>query len=191
MRTRHLAQTPTPPQELPRGAPARRATSSSVSSFLAEAARPSGVNDTTFDEVFTVIWQSKAELSTAESVYYSMRTTRAEGSHMVQYFDETRLAEEIVSILPTSVAREFSSERDTIRYAVRGEGMRLRTIVLNRGSLRRLMNDPSRDVKIEYLQRDILEAAPVRNEYRYPRPHLQPILSSRPYPFTLPFASMM
>lgn len=110
---------------------------------------------------------------------------------MVQYFDETRLAEEIVSILPTSVAREFSSERDTIRYAVRGEGMRLRTIVLNRGSLRRLMNDPSRDVKIEYLQRDILAAAPLRNEYRYPRPHLQPVLASRPYPFTLPFASMM
>lgn len=110
---------------------------------------------------------------------------------MSQYHDETRLADEIVSVLPTGVAREFSSERDTIRYAVRADGMRLQTIVLSRGSLRRLMNDPARDVKIEYLQREIIASAPVRSEYRYPRPHLLPMLASRPFRLSLPFASMM
>lgn len=120
-----------------------------------------------------------------------MRTERAEGTHMIQYNDEAALADAIVSVLPTRVAREFSSERDSIRYAVRAEAMKLRTIVLSRRSLRRLMDDPSRDVKIEYLQRDLVAAAQFRSEYRYPRPHVLPIVSSRPYPCILPFASTM
>lgn len=146
---------------------------------------------TTFDVMFTVIWQMTSKLQTSFGVYYSMRTRREEGTDMVEHYDEIRLAEEIVSVLPTGVAREFSSERNTIRYAVRGEGMKLRTIVLNRSSLRKLMADTARDVKVEYLQREILAAAPARSEYRYPRQHLQPILSTRPFPFTLPQASVM
>ena len=85
-------------------------------------------------------------------------------------YDETRMAEEIVSILPAGVAREFSAERDAIRYAVRADGMRLRTIVLNRASLRRLIEDPARAVKVDYLQRDLMESAARRSEFRYPRP---------------------
>ena len=90
--------------------------------------------------------------------------------------DETRVAEQIVSVLPSGVARALSAERETIRYAVRGEGMKLRTIVLSRASLRRLIEDPLRDVKIEYLQRDLLTAAAERREFQYPRPHLHPLV---------------
>ncbi len=89
---------------------------------------------------------------------------------MNKHYDETRMAEEIVSILPSGVAREFSAERDAIRYAVRAEGMRLRTIVLRRASLRRLIDDPARDVKLEYLRRDLLDASAHRTEFRYPAP---------------------
>lgn len=85
-------------------------------------------------------------------------------------YDETRMAEEIISILPAGVARQFSAERDAIRYAVRADGLRLRTIVLNRASLRRLIDDPARDVKVEYLRRDLIESAARRSEFRYPRP---------------------
>lgn len=84
--------------------------------------------------------------------------------------DETRMAEEIVSVLPSGVAREFSAERDAIRYAVRADGMKLRTIVLKRASLRKLIEDPQRAVKIEYLQRDLLQAASQRKTFQYPRP---------------------
>lgn len=95
-------------------------------------------------------------------------------------YDESRIAEQIVSVLPAGVVRACSPERNTIRYAVRGEGMKLKTIVLNRESLRRLMDDPHRDVKIEYLQRDLLQNASRRGEFRYPRliEH-RPVLSLR------------
>lgn len=91
--------------------------------------------------------------------------------------DETRVAEQIVSVLPSGVARALSAERETIRYAVRGDGMKLRTIVLNRASLQRLANDPLREIKIEYLQRDLLNAAAQRTEFQYPRPHLHPVVA--------------
>ncbi len=164
-------QTPTPPQELPRGTPARRATSRTDSLGFASALRPSGVNVTTFDDAFTGSLHLRTKLSSVFRVYYSMRTKRPEG-HMNTKCDETRMAEEIVNVLPSGIAREFSAERDAIRYAVRADGMRLRTIVLKRESLRRLIDDPARDIKVEYLRRDLLEAAAHRSEFRYPRPLL-------------------
>lgn len=84
-------------------------------------------------------------------------------------YDETRLAEEIVSVLPAGVARACSDDRGAIRFAVRGEGMKLRTIVLDRRSLRKLASDPAREVKVEYLQRDLIATAAQRSEFRYPR----------------------
>jgi hypothetical protein len=84
--------------------------------------------------------------------------------------DETRIAEEIVSILPAgSVARLLCDDRDSIRYAVQSSNLKLRTIVFNRRSLHRLAGDPARAIKIEYLQRDILRSAIRRAEFRYPR----------------------
>lgn len=108
-------------------------------------------------------------------------------------YDETRMAEEIVSVLPAGVARALSDDREVIRFAVRGEGMKLRSIVLNRASLRKLMNDPARDVKIEYLQRDLVGAAGQRSEFRYPR-LVRPLITKtlpRAIRFGLPFASVL
>jgi hypothetical protein len=84
-------------------------------------------------------------------------------------YDETQIAEEIVSVLPAGVARACSSDRGAIRFAVRGDGMKLKTIVLRRDSLRRLAEDPAKAIKIEYLQRDLLRTAEKRTEFRYPR----------------------
>jgi len=83
--------------------------------------------------------------------------------------DETRIAEEIVSVLPAGIARACSPDRDSICYTVRSAGMKLRSIVLRRVSLQKLANDVNRAVKIEYLQRDLLESARRRAEFRYPR----------------------
>ena len=104
---------------------------------------------------------------------------------MTRKFDENAIAEVIVSVLPAGVAREFSSERDTIRYAVRGEGIKLKKIVLNRDSLRKLAGDPAGPVKIEYLQRELLAAAAQRGEFRYPRPLLH-VAMRRKLQFALP-----
>jgi hypothetical protein len=85
--------------------------------------------------------------------------------------DETRLAEEIVSVLPAeSVVRVCSDDRESIRFAVRSAALKLRAIVLSRVSLRRLLADSTRGVKIDYLQRDLLRNAAQTNEFRYPRP---------------------
>lgn len=175
----HRAQTPTPPHELPSGAPARRATSSSVSSARAAASLPNGTNETFFDEAFTGIWQLRTKLLSGISVYTSMRTQS-------KVTDETRIAEQIVSVLPEGIARACSPEKHTIRYSLRAEGMKLRSIVFNRASLRKLIDDPNAAVKIEYLQRDLLESASRRNEFRYPRLVLHPLV----YPVSLPAAAM-
>jgi hypothetical protein len=96
--------------------------------------------------------------------------------------DETRIAEEIVGVLPEgSVVRICSDDRQSIRYAVRGAGLKLQSVVLRRASLRKLQNDPARAVKVEYLQRELAEAAARRNEFRYPRPVIhRPALTFRP-----------
>ena len=84
--------------------------------------------------------------------------------------DESKLAQEIISVLPEgSIARLVSEDRDTIRFAVQSAVMKLRTIILNRQSLRRLCSDAARAVKVEYLQRDLLRSAHRRAEFRYPR----------------------
>jgi hypothetical protein len=84
--------------------------------------------------------------------------------------DELTVAEAIVSVLPDgSVARVCSDDRENVRFAVRADGMKLRSIVLRRESLQRLQSDATATVKIEYLQRDLLRSATRRTEFRYPR----------------------
>jgi hypothetical protein len=81
-----------------------------------------------------------------------------------------QVAEEIVSVLPGgSFMRVCSEERDAICYAIRSNELKLRTVVLSRASLRRLVDDPAREVKIEYLRRDILRSSTRRGEFHYPR----------------------
>jgi hypothetical protein len=83
--------------------------------------------------------------------------------------DETKIADEIVSVLDPAVVRACSEVRDAIRYAVRGKSLKLRSILLRRDALRRLLTDPARSVKIEYLKRELLRVAMHRIEFRYPR----------------------
>lgn len=104
---------------------------------------------------------------------------------------ESQLAETIVSALPTGVVRACSSDRSTIRYSVRAEGLKLRTIVLKRSSLRKLLADPDLQVKVEYLRRDLLQSAAVRGEFRYPRLHVHRSPEAPRIPFGLGFASMV
>jgi hypothetical protein len=101
-----------------------------------------------------------------------MSTERVEGTEMKKNYDETRIAEEIVSVLPRGVARALTTDRETIRYSVRADGLKLRTIVFLRDSLRRLIEDPVGAIKVEYLQRDLVRNAGRRGEFRYPHQHL-------------------
>jgi len=88
----------------------------------------------------------------------------------IKSMDETKLAEEIVSVLEPSALRACSPERDVIRYAVRSGAMKLRTIIFSRAALRRLLHDAAGLIKVDYLKRDLLRIADARVEYRYPRP---------------------
>ena len=90
-------------------------------------------------------------------------------SSAIKMTDETRLAEEIVGVLDADAVRVCSDDRDSIRFSVRSLGMKLRSIVLRRWALRRLLSDPAGPVKIEYLQRELQRAAGQRVEFSYPR----------------------
>ena len=72
--------------------------------------------------------------------------------------DEARLAADIVSVLDPAALRACPSERDVIRYAVRGNSIKLRTIIFDRDALRRLLESGDGVVKIEYLKRDLRRA---------------------------------
>ena len=106
--------------------------------------------------------------------------------------DESRIAEAIVSVLPADIVRACSPEKHNIRYSVRAYGMTLKTIVFSRESLRRLLDDPHREIKIEYLRRDLLAVAAKRGEFRYPRLSVfgRPQMPRR-FALGLPVASMM
>jgi hypothetical protein len=82
--------------------------------------------------------------------------------------DVTKLAEEIVGVLDADAVRVCSDDRDSIRFAIRSAGMKLRSIVLRRWALRRLLSDPAGPVKVEYLQRELRRSAGQRIEYTYP-----------------------
>lgn len=90
-------------------------------------------------------------------------------NNAIKNLDEARLAAEIVSVLQPAALRVCSDDRDVICYAVRRSSLKLRTIVLDRRALRRLMESADGAVKIEYLKRDLLRSAEHRAEYRYPR----------------------
>ena len=87
----------------------------------------------------------------------------------IKSMDETRLAEEIVSVLDEGAVRVCCDDRESIRYAVRAPGLKLRSVILSRPALRRLLFDRNGLIKIEYLQRDLLRCATTRTDFTYPR----------------------
>ena len=83
---------------------------------------------------------------------------------------EATLAEELVRSLPDMPAAELvGDDSQTVRFRVRQAGWKLATIVFSKRALRKLLNDPIREVKVEYLRRDILRSALRRVSYSYPR----------------------
>ncbi len=91
---------------------------------------------------------------------------------------EAAVAEKIVSVLGSMALPAYSEWGDAIRYTVRSAGLKLRSIILSRESLRRLLRDPNGAVKVDYLRRDLLRCAAQAVEYRYPRPRMRPSLSA-------------
>lgn len=89
---------------------------------------------------------------------------------MTKDAQDLELAEEILSALPAgSVMRVCSDDRETLRYAVRAAGLKLRQVMLSRASLRRLADDPQSSIKIDYLRRDLVRSAKRRDAFQYPR----------------------
>lgn len=87
----------------------------------------------------------------------------------------TRLAKEIVGVIPEEFLALEADGPDVIRYRVRGSlgSWRIRYIVFGRESLDRLDRDSLRAVKVEYLQRELLRVAPHRRLWGYPRTFLE------------------
>ncbi|HVT44770.1 MAG TPA: hypothetical protein VMT00_10295 [Thermoanaerobaculia bacterium] len=84
---------------------------------------------------------------------------------------ELELASEILRPLVDEDAAELVSDgSELIRFRIRKRfGWKLVSVVFSRLALRRLVSDPLRSIKVEYLQREIGLATSGRKEYRYPR----------------------
>ena len=84
--------------------------------------------------------------------------------------EELTVAREVVQfLLGRGTEQTPRVGRDTVTFRVPPrEGWRLHSVVFSRDALRKLLSDPARPVKIEYLRRDIARVATQREEYRYP-----------------------
>ena len=89
-------------------------------------------------------------------------------SRVTLNLDENKLAELIVSGVGANAVRVCSDDRDSLRFSVASPDLKLRSVVLGRAALRRLLTDPTALVKIEYLQRELRQAATQRREFAYP-----------------------
>lgn len=85
--------------------------------------------------------------------------------------DELRqLAFEIIRPLPGGeLARVISENASMICLEVPAHSGRLRSVSFSLKALRALAFDSQRQVKVDYLQRDLLRSAATREAYRYPR----------------------
>ena len=93
---------------------------------------------------------------------------------------EQEIAQAVLSALPTGAARLVCDDHESLRYSVNAPGLKLNSVVFRKESLRALQSDPAREVKLEYLARDIARSARRRADYSYPRTIRIPIrLKSR------------
>jgi len=85
--------------------------------------------------------------------------------------DELRqLAFEIIRPLPGGeLARVISETASMICLELPAHTGRLRSVSFSLEALRLLAFDAQRQVKVDYLQRDLLRSAATRESYRYPR----------------------
>ena len=81
---------------------------------------------------------------------------------------EQEIAREVLSALPTGAARLVCDDDESLRYSVNAPGLKLKSVVFRKESLRALQSDPAREVKLEYLARDIVRSARRRADYSYP-----------------------
>ena len=85
--------------------------------------------------------------------------------------DEMELVRELIAPISSEGAAERVHEsEDVISVSVRRmSGWKLRCIVFSREALQKLLSDPLRAVKVDYLKRDLLRSVSRREEFRYPR----------------------
>jgi hypothetical protein len=83
---------------------------------------------------------------------------------------ETTLEMEVAEKLLEPIGQQtWTEDEKTIRFRIRNPGWKLSSIIFSKRALRRLLSDPDREIKLEYLRRDIARQAKCRREYRYPR----------------------
>lgn len=84
---------------------------------------------------------------------------------------ETTLEKELADqVLAPLEHEQWCEDERTIRIRIKKEpGWKLSSFIFSKRALRKLFSDPNREVKLEYLRRDIARQARARREYRYPR----------------------
>lgn len=88
---------------------------------------------------------------------------------------EQEIARAVLGGLPSGAARLVCDDGESLRYSVNAPGLKLSSVVFRKDSLRALQSDPVREVKVEYLARDLSRSARRRADYSYPRTSRVPL----------------
>lgn len=81
---------------------------------------------------------------------------------------EMEVAERLIDSLAAD-AVETRVERDKVLVRLRKKGWKLTQLIFSLESLRKLAGDRHREIKMEYLEREIEQIAQQRRTYAYPR----------------------
>lgn len=102
--------------------------------------------------------------------------TESPGPNLAKIVDRSgyrcsRIAREIISVIPNELISRFEEFPDRLQFRIaqNHDGWQVQRVILARESLEKLDGDPSRDVKIEYLKRELANAARTRRVWTYPR----------------------
>ncbi len=108
--------------------------------------------------------QSRTDFDPLTPRIQPVRVTRSRSTQ-----DEPiRMMEEILSILRERNLQLVHADDGIISFRLHEEGWKLKSLTFSVPCLKTLARDPQREIKIEYLQRDILRAAARRTTYTYP-----------------------
>ncbi len=100
----------------------------------------------------------------------TITSAQANGAFDDQAHASFRLAQEIVSVMPPGSIGRIEEYPDRIQFRTgSGESCRIERIVIGRKSLEALQADPQREVKIDYLKRELKQSVRTRRTWAYPR----------------------
>ena len=82
--------------------------------------------------------------------------------------EEMMMAEQIIAMLAPRSVQLLCDDGNLIAFVIQKDGWKLERVIFSRSALQKLLSDPQRRIKGEYLAHDIKRSAARRKSYVYP-----------------------